>query len=132
MKNLLVMASLISTKLFAEEAVAAAKAQPSFIENMIPFLLIFVLMYFLIIRPQVKKAKEHTNLLNALQVGDEVVTSGGLIGRIRSISDSFVVLDLGSTTVKVLKENISRTSFPKSVNSKVANKEVSEKEEKGS
>lgn len=92
---------------------APTNAQPSFMENMIPFLLIFVLMYFLLIRPQVKKAKEHTKLLDALKVGDEVVTSGGFIGRIRNISDTFVVLDLGSTTAKILKENISRTSFPK-------------------
>ncbi len=117
--------SSLSVMAFADEAVVA-KAQPSFFENIIPFLLIFVLMYFLLIRPQVKKAKEHASLVSGLQVGDEVVTSGGIIGRIRSISEGFVVLDLGSTTVKVLKENISRTSHPKSANGKVVVKETKE------
>lgn len=112
MKPSLVFLSLMSAAtVFAEEAVAAK--QPSFFENMIPILFVFVLMYFLLIRPQVKKAKEQTKLLDTLQEGDEVVTSGGLIGRIRTISETFIVLDLGSTTVKILKENIIRTTFPK-------------------
>lgn len=130
MKSLLALSSLIAsisgTLLADEAAVPAAKAQPTFIENIIPFLLIFVLMYFLIIRPQVKKAKEHTKLLDTLQIGDEVVTTGGLIGRIRSVSDTFIVLDLGSTTVKVMKENISRTSFPKNAIPKVNGKDAKE------
>ena len=121
MKYSLTLASLVgSLSAFADEtAAAASKAQPSFIENLIPFFFIFVLMYFLIFRPQMKKAKEHTTLLQTLQAGDEVVTSGGIIGRIRSLSDTFVVLDLGSTTVKVLKENITRTSFPKKDTTKI-------------
>ena len=63
-------------------------------------------MYFLIIRPQVKKTKEHTDLLQGLKPGDEIVTSGGIIGKIRSNSGDFVSLDVGSTTLKVMKENI--------------------------
>jgi preprotein translocase subunit YajC len=94
-------------------AAAAVSSQPSMFESLVPFLLIFVLMYFLMIRPQVKKAKEHSSLLNSLKVGDEVITSGGLIGRIRSIAEGFVVLDLGSTTVKVLREHITQTAKPK-------------------
>jgi preprotein translocase subunit YajC len=126
----LVGLSVLNERAFADDAAAVAKAQPTFIENMIPFIFIFVLVYFLVIRPQVKKTKEHTKLLDALQVGDEVVTSGGLIGRVRSISEGFIVLDLGSTTVKVLKENITRTSFPKNLNTKTNGKDV--KEEKNS
>ena len=128
MKSILTLSTLLTTisgTLLAEEAAApaAAKAQPTLIENMIPFLLIFVLMYFLIIRPQVKKSKEHQKLMEGLQIGDEVVTTGGLIGRIRSVSDTFIVLDLGSTTVKVLKDNITRTSFPKNASTKPSGKE---------
>lgn len=103
-----------STVAMAQEAATSgANTQPSIFESMIPFLIILVLMYFLLIRPQVKKSKEHSNLLGSLQVGDEVVTSGGIIGRIKSISDAFIVLDLGSTTVKILKENITRLTHPK-------------------
>lgn len=128
MKSLLSISGVLalSGTLLADEAVAPAKAQPSFLENIIPFILMFVLMYFLIIRPQMKKAKEHGKLLETLQIGDEVVTSGGLIGRIRSVSDTFIVLDLGSTTVKVLKENITRTSFPKNASTKPATKDSKE------
>src|SRR5262245_55252939 len=100
-----------------EAASQAASTQPSLFESLIPFLLIFVLMYFLMIRPQVKKAREHSALLKNLKLGDEVVTSGGLIGRIRSLADEFVTLDLGSTTVKVLKEHVSQTTRPKGVDS---------------
>ena len=93
---------------FAADEVAATAAQPSLLESLIPFLLIFVLMYFLMIRPQVKKAKEHTALLKNLKVGDEIITSGGIIGRIRSIADAFVTVDIGSTNIKVLKEHVNQ------------------------
>ena len=87
---------------------AATNAQPSLIESLIPFFLIFVAMYFVLIRPQAKKAKEHQNLLSSLKPGDEIVTSGGIIGRIKSISEDFVSVDLGSTHIKVMKEHISK------------------------
>lgn len=104
----------LSTVGFAQEAEqVGSAAQPSLFESMIPFLIILILMYFLLIRPQVKKSKQHSSLISTLQVGDEVVTSGGLIGRIKSVSDAFIVLDLGSTTVKILKENITRLTHPK-------------------
>lgn len=119
------LAGMPSVALAAGEAAEVPK--PSFFESMVPFIFIFVLMYFLLVRPQVKKAKEHSNLLGALQVGDEVVTSGGMIGRLKSISDTFVVLDIGSTTVKILKENIQRTTHPKNVTVK-ANQEKNDKE----
>ncbi len=118
------LASMPSVVFATGEAVEAAK--PSFFESMVPFVFIFVLMYFLLIRPQVKKAKEHTSLLGSLQVGEEVVTSGGIIGRLKSISETFVVLDIGSTTVKILKENILRTTHPKNANVKPSVKEVNQ------
>ena len=97
-------------------------AQPTMFESLVPFILIFIIMYFLIIRPQAKKAKEHNALLSSLKPGDEVVTSGGIIGRIRSLAEGFVVLDAGSTTLKVLKENISQMTHPKATHAKPADK----------
>ena len=125
------LSSLVSTLALAQDAAntaaaAAPKAQPSFLEGMVPFLILLVAMYFIMIRPQVKKAKDQTEMIRTLQVGDEVVTTGGLIGRIRSLADNFVVLDLGSTTVKVLKEHITRLTFPKNGNTKAGTKESSE------
>lgn len=54
----------------------------------------FVIMYFMIIRPQSKRAKEHKQLLESLAKGDEVVTSGGVLGRITDVGDSFVQIEV--------------------------------------
>lgn len=99
--------ALFSENLFAAGEAAAAAQQPSMIESMVPFLLIFAVMYFIIIRPQAKKAKAHETLMDALKPGDEVVTSGGIIGRIKSITPDFVAVDAGSTVLKVKKNHIS-------------------------
>lgn len=98
-------------RLFSFVEVAYAQggkaAQPSTLEILIMPLAFIVIMYFLVIRPQQKKTKEHQALLTALKVGDEVVTTGGIIGRIKAIADSFVTLDAGpNTTLKVQKNHI--------------------------
>ena len=90
----------------AQQTASTAVPAPTLIENILPFLLIFIAMYFIMIRPQAKKAKEHSELLKGLKNGDEVVTSGGIIGRVKSVSEGFVTLDLGNAHVKVLKEHI--------------------------
>lgn len=60
----------------------------------LPLILIFVVFWFLLIRPQQKKAKEHKAMVSALAKGDEVVTNGGLLGRITGVGDSFVTLEI--------------------------------------
>ena len=55
--------------------------------NVLPFVLIFVIMYFLILRPQQKRAKEHTELIKNLRRGDTVITSGGLVGKVTKVVD---------------------------------------------
>jgi preprotein translocase subunit YajC len=76
----------------------------------LPFLAVmFVLMYFLLIRPQQKRAKEHKNLLGALKKGDEVVTNGGIIGTVASVDDSFATLEIAkNVVVKVQKQGINQ------------------------
>lgn len=101
---------LITDVVYADGAAAAPIQQPGFLEQLFPLLVIGMVMYFLIIRPQAKKAKDHMAMIKSLKPGDEVVTSGGLIGRVRSVSDKIVQLDLGSTTIKVVKENIAQAS----------------------
>ncbi len=75
----------------------------------LPLIILFVIFYFLLIRPQQKKAKEHREMLNSLQKGDYVVTGGGLYGRITSVSeDEVMTLDLGNNMeVKVNRNYIS-------------------------
>ncbi len=85
-----------------------ATAQPSMIESLVPFLFIFVAMYFILIRPQTKKAKEQSAFLQNLKAGDEVVTSGGMMGRVRNVAPDFITLDAGGVSLKFLREHIQR------------------------
>jgi len=74
------------------------------------FMMLFfiVLMYFMIMRPQMKQAKEHRQLIESLSKGDEVVVSGGLLGKIREVGDNFVVLEIAKEVeVKVQKNAVS-------------------------
>lgn len=77
---------------------------------------LFVLMYFLLIRPQQKRAKEHKALLADLKKGDEVVTNGGIVGKISSVDDFFATLEIAkNVVVKVQKQGINQKLPPGSV-----------------
>jgi preprotein translocase subunit YajC len=71
-------------------------AQGGGIESLILIVLMFGVLYFLMIRPQMKRAKEHKSLIEGLQKGDEVITVGGMLGRISRISDNYVTLEVSS------------------------------------
>lgn len=74
---------------------------------MIPLILMFAIFYFLLIRPQQKKQKEHRQMLGNLKKGDRVITSGGLYGRITGITDTVVTLEIAEKVrVKVGRGNI--------------------------
>jgi len=60
----------------------------------LPMVLIFIVFYFLLIRPQQKKAKEHRTMLGALQKGDEVVTAGGVLGKVTKLSDQYATVEI--------------------------------------
>ena len=64
--------------------------------NLVLIVLMFGVLYFLMIRPQMKRAKEHKTLIDALQKGDEVVTSGGVLGRITKVSDNYVTVEVAN------------------------------------
>jgi preprotein translocase subunit YajC len=86
----------------------AAPGQQDLLTGMLPLVFIFVVFYFLLIRPQSKKAKEHKALIGALAKGDEVVTNGGLLGRITNVGDTFIELEVGEgMKVKVQRQAIS-------------------------
>tara|TARA_B100000575_G_C22632620_1_gene390936 strand:- start:19 stop:354 length:336 start_codon:yes stop_codon:yes gene_type:complete len=81
--------------------------------GLLPLVFMFILLYFLMIRPQTKRAKEHRNMLQSLQKGDEVVTRGGTLGKILSVGDQFVALEIAENTeIKVQKPSI-ETLLPK-------------------
>jgi preprotein translocase subunit YajC len=96
---------------FISDAMAegGAAAQGGGWEGLIPLILLFVVFYFLLIRPQQKKVKEHKALVEALKKGDEVVTYGGLAGKIRDMGDNFCEVEIAdNVTVKIERQNISR------------------------
>jgi len=92
----------------AEGAAAGSAAEGSGLLGMLPLLLIFVLFYFMLIRPQAKRAKEHKNMVEELSKGDEVVTNGGLLGRITDVGESFITVKIADNVeVKVQKQSVS-------------------------
>lgn len=101
---------------FISDALAAAPAaqgQPDPIMSFLPLVLIFVVFYFLLIRPQTKRAKEHKKMVEGLAKGDEVVTNGGLLGRITDVGENFVQLKVADNVeVKVQRQAIA-TLMPK-------------------
>ena len=84
---------------FAQTAPAAAAAEgglQSSLLSMLPIVLMFVVLYFIMIRPQMKKQKEHRAMVEALAKGDEVVTAGGILARVSSLGDNFIGVELAS------------------------------------
>lgn len=101
---LLTLVGFIPTA-FADEP--AAGLHGGGMSSLIMFGALFVMMYFLMIRPQSKKAKEQRNMLSAIQKGDEVVTQGGLLGRISKDAGSFFIITLSEgVEVPVQKQSI--------------------------
>jgi len=87
------------------QAAPAGQADP--LVSFLPLVFIFVVFYFLLIRPQSKKAKEHSKMVEALAKGDEVVTNGGLLGKITGIGESFVEVEIADgLRVKVQRQSI--------------------------
>lgn len=84
---------MISTA-FAQTAPAAEAGGASMLTGMLPLILMFVVLYFIMIRPQMKRQKEHRAMIDALAKGDEVTTSGGIVGRVSKISDQWIHLEV--------------------------------------
>jgi preprotein translocase subunit YajC len=97
---------LIST---AAAQAQGAPGQPSALMQFLPLVLIFVVFYFLLIRPQTKRAKEHRAMVAALEAGAEVVTAGGILGKVVELSDQFVVVEIADgVKVKVQRHTITQ------------------------
>ncbi len=90
-------------------AQATGAGEPSLLTGMLPLILIFVVFYFLLIRPQSKRAKEHKAMVEALSKGDEVVTAGGILGKITGVSDHYAVVQIADNTeIKIQKGSVSQ------------------------
>ena len=77
-------------------AQSAGGAQGGGLESMLLIVLMFVVLYFLMIRPQMKRAKEHKAMIEALQKGDEIVTAGGVLGRVTKLNENYITLEIAN------------------------------------
>lgn len=86
---------------------AAAQPQGDALMGFLPLIVIFIVFYFLLIRPQSKKAKDHREMVAALAKGDEVVTNGGMLGKITNVGDNFIQLDVAEgVSVKIQRSAV--------------------------
>lgn len=115
--------------LVMQTAPAAPVGGPGgFFIQIMPFILIMVIFYFLLIRPQNKRMKEHRAMLDAVKRGDVVVTNGGLIGKVMKVNDDELLLDLGEgQKVKVVRTMLSDVRNPKPANDVIPPKKAAKK-----
>jgi preprotein translocase subunit YajC len=85
---------------FISNAYAQAAGGSEQLFGFLPIILMFVVLYFLMIRPQMKRAKEHRAMLDALKKGDEVVTGGGVVGKVTKVGENYVTLEVAQTEGK--------------------------------
>ncbi len=83
---------------FAQTAPAAAPSQDMFgsVGSMLPLILMFVVLYFVMIRPQMKRQKDHKNMVDALAKGDEVIIAGGILGKVSKIGETYIAVEVSS------------------------------------
>ncbi len=93
--------SFFISEALAQDAPAAAQ-QPGLLEALFPFIILFIVFYFLLIRPQSKRAKEHKKMVEALAKGDEVLTQGGIYGKIVEVAEEAITVEIADNVqVKV-------------------------------
>ena len=99
---------------YAQVAPAAGNAGlMGSLTTFMPLVLMFVVMYFLMIRPQQKKAKEQRQMMDALAKGDEVVTAAGILGRVTKVADIYVTLEVATNTEIIVQKHAITTQLPK-------------------
>jgi preprotein translocase subunit YajC len=97
----------------AQAAAGGAAAAPNPIMSFLPLVILFGVFYFMLIRPQMKRAKEQRAMVAALNKGDEVLTNGGLLGRIDDISEQFVSLEIASGVIVKMRRDAVSAVLPK-------------------
>jgi preprotein translocase subunit YajC len=109
MKRLMILLAVLAPAV--TWAQAATPQQPGMLEALFPFVIMFVILYFVLLRPQMRKQKEHQSFITALKRGDEVITATGILGRIEGLTEQFVTLEIAEgVRVKMLRSQISGSS----------------------
>ncbi len=91
----------------------AAGGDAGFMSLLPTIILMLVLLYFLMIRPQMKRAKEAKAMIESLQKGDEVITTGGVLGKITKISEAYITLEITASTEICVQKGAVQTLLPK-------------------
>ncbi|MFT5533160.1 MAG: preprotein translocase subunit YajC [Burkholderiaceae bacterium] len=81
--------------------------------SFLPIILMFVVLYFLMIRPQMKRQKEQKSMMDALAKGDEVVTSGGILGKLTKVTDAYLTIEIADGTEVLVQKGAVSTLLPK-------------------
>ena len=100
---------MLSSPAYAQAAGADAASWT----GLLPIALMFVLLYFMMIRPQMKRQKEQKSMVEALQKGDEVIAAGGLLGRITKVSDAYITLEIAEGTEINIQKASAQILLPK-------------------
>lgn len=95
------------------QAAAPVQSDTSSLISLLPMIGILVIFYFLLIRPQSKRAKEHKQMVEALQRGDEVITNGGILGSVVNVSDDYVIVEISPSVEVTLLRSSVQTLLPK-------------------
>lgn len=98
--------------MFISNAYAASAMPGGDLMSFAPMVIIFVLFYFMLIRPQMKQAKEQKAMIEALKVGDEVATTGGLVGKITKVGDNFLSIEIATSTIINVQKHAVQTLLP--------------------
>lgn len=94
-------------------AQAAAAGPESSLMSFLPIIIMFAVLYFLMIRPQMKRQKEQKSMIEALAKGDEVIAAGGLVGKVTKVGDAYVTLEVANGTEIVVQKGAVATLLPK-------------------
>ena len=98
---------------FISNAYAQSAGTTESLVGLLPLVAIFGVFYFLLIRPQQKRQKEHRELIANLKKGDEVATAGGLLGKITDVTDNFVRVELGNNVIVTVQKHAVTNVMPK-------------------
>lgn len=98
---------------FISNAWAADPAPQGSFMQFLPLIILFIVFWFLLIRPQMKQAKEHKAMVEALAKGDEVATNGGIVGKIKDVGENFLSVEVSKGVEIKVQKNMIATVFPK-------------------
>lgn len=104
---------LFISNAFAQSGPIEALGLSSNLTSFLPIILMFAVMYFLMIRPQMKRQKEQKAMMAAIAKGDEVITSGGILGRVAKVTEAYVTLEIASGTEITIQKAAITALMPK-------------------